>query len=198
MAKPKLGIRSDTLLSLSAMLAALAAVVVAVMQTQIMREEAELEREHSRLSVMPSIMLLYSNGTSEGGTRFFSLNIQNLGLGPAVIEDFSITYKGERMRDHRSWVHAVAEDAKEKGLLSSDYGIQNSFAGSGRVVPVEKTLNPIRVDHDQLAVLLQEASAETEFSLCVCSFYGDCQRVDGLAARPVSVKTCKREDDEQG
>ena len=197
MAKFKFGIKSDTLLSVSAMLAALAAVVVAVMQTQIMREEAELEREHARLSVMPSIMLLYSNGTSANGTRFFELNIQNLGLGPAVIEDFSITYKGVRMKNQRSWVHAVADDAKKQNLLTGNYGIQNSFAGNGRVVPVEKTLNPIRVDHDQLALLLQEAFKDTEFSLCVCSFYGDCQRVDDLATRPVSVKTCTREDDEQ-
>ena len=101
-------INTDSIIALAAMLTAVVAVVVAVVQTNIMREEATSERDHARLSVLPAVSILYSNGHNDDDLMFFELNVYNHGLGPAKIEDFSIYYKGEKVGNQRAWVQAVA------------------------------------------------------------------------------------------
>lgn len=182
---------ADLMIALAAMLTAVVAVVVAVVQTDIMREEAEMEREHARLSVMPSAMLFYSNGTDTEGRDYFELNIINNGLGPAIIEDFSIVYDGKHMRNQRHWVETVA--GGRDVLEAQGVSVNNSGAGPGVSIPAGERLDPIRVYHSEFSDQLRQAAMETTFSLCFCSFYGDCQVATGLGGRPQRVDSCRRE-----
>ena len=183
-------INTDSIIAFAAMLTAIVAVVVAVVQTNIMREEAVAERDHARLSVMPAISVLYSNGYSDDDRRFFEINIYNQGLGPARIEDFSIYYKGEKMRNQREWVELVAGGAAAIGELDPSPTINNSYSGKGRIVPAGGTLTPIHVRHGELALKLEQALPDTEFEICVCSFYEDCQRLIGLNPQAEPVESC--------
>ena len=183
-------LNSDSIIALAAMLTAVVAVVVAVVQTSIMREEAAAERDHARLSVMPAISVLYSNGATEQDVRFLEINIYNQGLGPARIEDFSIYYKGEKIENQRKWVELVAGGSPAIANLDPSPTISNSYAGEGRIVPAGEVLTPIHVRHTELALMLEKALADTQFEICVCSFYDDCQRLIGLNPRPEPVQTC--------
>jgi len=55
----------EMLMATAAMATAIAAVVVAIIQTNIMHAEAEMEREHARVSVMPSVFAPFSVIVSE-------------------------------------------------------------------------------------------------------------------------------------
>ena len=68
--------------------------------------------------------------------------------------------------------------------------INNSYVGEGRIIPADATLTPIRVAHNELAKKLENALVDTEFSICVCSFYGDCQRLIGKNPQTEPVATC--------
>ncbi len=183
-------INTDSIIALAAMLTAVVAVVVAVVQTNIMREEATAERDHARLSVLPAVSILYSNGHNDDGLLFFELNVYNQGLGPAKIEDFSVYYKGEKVRNQRAWVQAVAGDVEAIEQYEQAPVINNSYVGEGRIIPADGTLTPIHVAHSELASKLEKALADTEFSICVCSFYGDCQRLIGQNPQTEPVATC--------
>ena len=70
MAKRKLNF--ELIAALAATLTAIAAVVVAVVQTDIMREEAEVERKPVRLSVTPSLWIV-QNWSDNPDAPFFSV-----------------------------------------------------------------------------------------------------------------------------
>lgn len=184
-------LNADLVIALAAMLTAVVAVIVAVVQTNIMRQEAENEREHVRLSVMPSIGLYYSNGHEEDGAPFIQINIVNEGLGPAIIEDFSILYKGDKMQHQRHWVETIAGGREKIEQLAPAPQINNSYAGKGKIVPAGGTLNPIYVSHESLSLAVGDALKDTKFEICVCSFYGDCQRLLHLGPMPEPVATCE-------
>ena len=186
----KVKFNAEMAIAIAAMLTAVAATVVSVVQTNIMREEAVTERTHARLSVMPAISILYSNGRSENGIPYLELNVHNQGLGPAIVEDFAVYYKGERMNNQRHWVTAVAGGVDAIQELVPNPHVQNSYAGKGRVIQAGDTLVPIHVRHEVLAKKLETALSETEFEICVCSFYGDCQRLNNQTPQPEFVASC--------
>jgi hypothetical protein len=193
MAKRK--INFELIAALAATLTAIAAVVVAVVQTDIMRKEAEMEREHARISVMPSLMFSYSNGNTSNGKKFLELNIENMGLGPAIIEEFNIKYKGRELPNQSAWVQEVVDQLRSKEVDVSELVVINSSVGAGRVIPADGLVRPIRVEHDEVAVALRQAFSETNFTICGCSVYGDCQIILGMGHRPENIPDCKAEDD---
>jgi hypothetical protein len=79
--------------------------------------EAKLNREQQAISVWPYLQMwagisISDQGTVEGGNAF-SFNIANKGLGPAIIEELELNYKG---KDYQSWYQLTLEIAKENKL----------------------------------------------------------------------------------
>ena len=74
----------EVFVSLAALITAVAAVVITLEQTSVMREEAELERKNARISVLPSVWLSTFIGDEEG-EAYYKIVMTNKGLGPAVI-----------------------------------------------------------------------------------------------------------------
>lgn len=79
----------------------LCALIVSVVQTQIMREEGELMREYSRKSVWPRLELTFVKGhnSDDGSINKFSLFLENNGIGPAIITDVKVSYKNRIAND---------------------------------------------------------------------------------------------------
>ena len=61
-----IGSHMEVFVSLAALITAVAAVVITLEQTKVMREEAELERKNARISVLPSVWLSTHIGDTEG------------------------------------------------------------------------------------------------------------------------------------
>lgn len=182
---------AELAIAIAAMLTAVVATIVAVLQTQIMQEEAEVERAHARLSVMPAITVLYSNGRTEDGVPFFKLNVFNQGLGPAVIKDFSIRWNGEAIENQRGWVQSVAGGAEAFAALNPAPAVNNSFVGNGRIIPAGESVAAIEVTHESLPIALYEAYQDTRIDICACSFYGDCQRMTNAEPGSEAVASCE-------
>lgn len=71
------------------------------MQTRIMQEERELLREYSRASVWPSLELGLSKAHDKenGSITQLVFNLTNSGVGPAIITDVKVSYKGKTASD---------------------------------------------------------------------------------------------------
>lgn len=90
----------QTFIAIGVTIISLCALIVSLMQTTIMREERELMREHSRASVWPSLSLTRSKSHNDDNSLAqFALILSNDGVGPAIITDVKVTYKGKHAED---------------------------------------------------------------------------------------------------
>ncbi|TQV88029.1 hypothetical protein [Aliikangiella coralliicola] len=185
-------IKLEVLVSITAMITAVAAVVVAIIQTQLMREEAELEREHSRLSVQP-VLSIYSRSSINDTTGEFAFGIRNEGLGPAVVEGFSVAYKGTRANNWSELVAIATDGAVHlRGEKRNVPGITESTINKGMLVPADSTILAIKLDSDaKVATRLRKIDQDTTVSICYCSLYKECWVTTSQNTRAKSVTSCK-------
>ncbi|WP_288425045.1 hypothetical protein [uncultured Spirosoma sp.] len=88
-------INIELLLGISATFLSLAALVVSIVQTSIAREQ-----QHA--SVWPYLQVLTSNLEDE-----LHYGLENKGVGPAIIRDFEITYRGKTYKNVRQVFYSV-------------------------------------------------------------------------------------------
>ena len=175
----KIADHMEVFVSLAALITAVAAVVITLEQTKVMREEAELERNNARISVLPSVWLATYIGDTEGEV-YYKIALNNKGLGPAVIENFEVTYQGETVYNwdelaRRMAAHLGSEKSFEDGLLLST----RSPVSPGLMLEAGGESFPIQLDEssepDGVRLLLR-ATQDMHISLCYCSLYNDCFR----------------------
>ncbi|WP_417456823.1 hypothetical protein [Kordiimonas sp.] len=184
-------IRLEVLVSITAMVTAVAAVVVAILQTQVMHEEASMEREHQRLSVMPAL-LVYTGSHIGDDKGSFNVGLVNQGIGPAVIESFSAKVEGVESAD---WEELVAQGTGGQVQIAGDArnvdGVTLSDLTPGTVVPAGENVVPIKLDTTpENAAILRDFSDRLVVSVCYCSLYEECWNTSNQRARPTPVKMC--------
>lgn len=188
MAKRK--INFELIAALAATLTAIAAVVVAVVQTDIMREEAEMEREHARLSVKPSLWVV-QNWSDNPDAPLFSVVLTNKGLGPAIIEHFSVSFGGKTLNHWDDLVEAVSDG--EYSIAGDNENINAWSLGGvapGAIVPATSNFTPFQIGESaELITQLISQSGALKVTVCFCSIYGDCWNAED-EKRPVPVNHC--------
>ncbi|MBE1299588.1 MAG: hypothetical protein GJ680_06740 [Alteromonadaceae bacterium] len=182
----------ELLLSIAALVTAVAAVVIALEQTKVMREEAELERQAQRISVMPSVWIsTYINATE--GVGEYKLVFSNRGLGPAVIERFDISVEGQFAKN---WDHLAR-------LIANAYATPASFdnmsipssrspISAGMFLEAGQQSSPFGFTSQQSPEafkLFTQHSHKLKVSLCYCSLFGGCYEAQ-LFKRPLEVEQC--------
>lgn len=192
----RIGSRMEVFVSLAALITAVAAVVITLEQTKVMREEAELERKNARISVMPSVWLsTYIGEDNQEG--YFKVVLTNKGLGPAVIERFDVSYKGQFVGNWDELARRMAADiGSEKSFEGSTLGSGRSPVTPGLMLEAGGTTEPLRVfgstDPDGIKLLMR-GLPDMGISLCYCSLYGDCFRTE-LFRRPQEIGACEAAD----
>lgn len=189
----KIGSHMEVFVSLAALITAVAAVVITLEQTSVMREEAELERKNARISVMPSVWVATHIG-NEKDQSYYKVVLTNKGLGPAVIEGFEVLYKGEAMRNWDDLIRRLAANSQsdrsfEDELLRSS----RSPVSPGLMLESGGLATPLEVfsrDEPEGVTLLMRNSADIMISICYCSLYEDCFRTE-LFKRPQPVEACE-------
>lgn len=188
---------TEAFVSLAALVTAVAAVVITLEQTKVMREEAELERRNARISVMPSIWVGTHIGDSEEG-GYFKVVLTNKGLGPAVVESFNVTYKGEPVGNWDELARRVAANVESTKSFENDtLTSARSPVSPGLMLEAGGVAEPLRVygrnEAEGLRVLLRGAQ-DLRIRLCYCSLYGDCFETQ-LFRRPLEVDACEAADE---
>jgi hypothetical protein len=188
-----IGGHMEVFVSLAALVTAVAAVVITLEQTKVMREEAELERNNARISVMPSVWLSTYIGDTEGET-YYKVALTNKGLGPAVIERFDVAYHGQPVYNWDELARKMAADAGSEKSFEGDYlRSTRSPVSPGLMLEAGGMAYPIQIDDSSEPDgirLLMRASKDMAISLCYCSLYNDCFRTE-LFRRPQEVESCE-------
>ncbi|MEM7551535.1 MAG: hypothetical protein AAF363_17765 [Bacteroidota bacterium] len=136
--KPKFNfINPEYIVALGVTIISLCALVVSIMQTQIMKEERELMREYSRASVWPRLELglSKSHDLKDGSITQFALSLGNSGVGPAIITDVCVTYNDSIANN---WWHLFElqhiPDSIETFITNRN--VNNNIIQSGETVEV--------------------------------------------------------------
>ncbi len=170
---------SDKLVALSALSISLLTLVIFIRQTNIMEQQ-------SHLSVMPYLMI---EGSDQGLDKMYILDLVNHGVGPAIIVDRKISYKGteydlefdEFLREHVEGMDSVKI-------------ISNSTVHRGLALPAGSTRTIIKIGggatsyNHFLKVLEQLSTPDFDYKITYKSIYDDRWYIDARDSEPTALE----------
>ena len=161
----KKGIQAEMLVGVSAVFIGVCALAVSLYETKLMREE-------QRASVLPIIELGRSHYTREDSPDKWrlSLHAENVGIGPAVIEDFHVTVDG---KPQLTWRAAIGE------LLGKDVPVSYGQSTiNGRTIPSDRMITMFDLSNSEIAADIVREFERLNFEACYCSVFGECWTTD--------------------
>ncbi|MEL7006231.1 MAG: hypothetical protein AAFN93_26415 [Bacteroidota bacterium] len=188
--KPKIDFRNpEYIIAIGVTIISLCALVVSVMQTQIMKEERELMREYSRASVWPRLEYGFSKGYNDDRSiKHFVLKLSNSGVGPAIITDVKVMYKGKIATD---WWNLF--DIQEIPDSVETYISNSNF--NGRIIKIGETLEILNLDNNpKLAQAFFERMDSISIDIHYKSIYDEKWKYEILKGDNKTIKV----DDFQG
>lgn len=125
-------INTNTLIALAASLASVCAVLIAVYQTYLSRQQ--------QLNAVWPYLLIYESMDEAG---ISSIGVANHGIGPAIIDSVEVMYRGKM---YASPTHVVRILSKE--LKKNEYGMPWSHTGlrKGYAIPQGQIIEWIRLN----------------------------------------------------
>lgn len=164
---------TDRVLSLAAIVAAIAAVVVAVY-------EARIAREHQRVSVWP--YLIQYNSHVPGGE--YTRSVENVGLGPALVRSVQMRVDGQEKRAWNDVIFALIGEREPELIYSS--------LSRGLVLLPGTTRRALWLPPGERATRFWSAVQTERLSVrvCYCSLYQECWISDSREEEPQRVDVC--------
>lgn len=173
-------LRFETIGSIMAIVVGVAALFISWDQGKVMREEV-------RASVWPALQLDGFVSVS-GGQMSMGLNIQNAGVGPALIKTIQLRHRGVLVRD-----------LDELAALFPDGAGRSSSTLSGRILAAGDVVRPfefrfpVEGNPDAVAVMAEVAD-DWVVDVCYCSAMDQCWISRTTTSAPRSVRACPVED----
>ena len=178
--KPR--IEAEMLVGISAVIIGICALGVSLYETSLMREE-------QRAAIMPLLELTRSHNLrtdepSGEGPRLW-LQAENVGIGPARVEDFRVTVDGT---PQPTWDAAFRKLIGHEAPIS--YGLSRI---SGRTIPPDRTVTMMTLDDGELAEKILAESDRLDFEACFCSIFDECWKTSNSAfGAATPVDSCQR------
>jgi hypothetical protein len=171
------------------------AIVVATVAAFAAIYEARINREHQAISVWPYLQMWPGISVEESASRdesAFTFHIANKGVGPAIIEDLKLTFKGKPYQGWHSLLIAVARASDLEGNLHlSEAGIE-----PGEVIEAGEIRWLIESKNRPLAHAMSKAiyaDKSISYAVCYCSLYEECWELVFPAARPNQTNRCGKQ-----
>ena len=163
----------DRILSLCAIVAAVAAVGVSVY-------EARIDRAHQRISVWPYLSQYNSNESGD-----YLRIVSNVGLGPALVRSFQVRVDGKTVK---TWREAIFALTGEPGgpLAAYSYG----SLGRGQVLLPGAPYTLLKMPLQPTGLRFHQQVDRMWTRVCYCSLYEECWIADSAEDEPRRVGDC--------
>lgn len=171
---------SDKLVGLVAVLISLTTLIIFVRQTNIMDKQ-------SRLSAMPYLVIETSNNGIE---NTFGIDVINYGVGPAIIDEVKINYKGKVFtEDFRDFINAQFPQMDSINLISSaslDPGSAISSGGDRTIIKIGGN----EKDYFAFLDLMSKMQGDSTFDYTIRykSIYNDLWEIKDKSNFPLKIK----------
>ena len=180
MLKPE---NTERVLSITALITAVVAVMLGVIESQ-------RSHEHRQISVEPYLLL--ANSQQRGGYQFV---VVNQGLGPARLERVTVTVNDKPIK---SWSQATATLLDPAMHAAAETQSGHSTLSTGRMISSGETVEALTIRDPDVALTFagQMRSGAVEVELCYCSMYDQCW-VSGynLGLVHTPAKRCRTDDE---
>jgi hypothetical protein len=165
---------TDRIMSVSAIVAAIAAVVVAAY-------EARINREYQRISVWPR---LQQSNSFVPGQPYLRI-VSNVGVGPALIRSVQVSVDGVPLRTWPEVIDALIDKPVRGHLYTS--------LNAGAVLLPSKDINVLELPAGEEAKLFWEQITTPRVSIQICysSLYGESWVSDSREPQPRPVASCQ-------
>ena len=185
--------RFDLLVALGALLISAVAAASSAYQTYVIRKQFSA-------TVWPYLNFITSSSTD----KYFELDVDNPGIGPALIITSTVTRDGKVIvqRSGPNVVPAVgaalqperdqAAAAERKAHAHGSNDMTASTIQPGDVLPAGQKLELLRVEGKFLTRPILANVYRVNVALCYCSLLGDCwtKRLSDQAIKPHQVRSC--------
>lgn len=164
---------TDRIMAVSAIVAAVAAVLVGAYETRI-------NREYQRISVWPRLL----QSDSFVPDQPYERNVTNVGNGPAIVKSVEIRVDGEV---RRNWGEVV------RALIGKPIpGHITSWLHNGAVIVANKNVTTLKIPPGEDARKLWEASQTDRLNIRICysSLYDKSWVSDTKNEQPTPVASC--------
>lgn len=164
--------RSD-ITAFLALLVSLAALLVSIIEANIMRDQQEIMQSQQKAAVYP--YLSQKVNFKYGDTSMLSHTIENKGLGPAKIKSSSFKLNGESIANYKELKVKLDEIFPDSIKYSISFFDPKSY-----FITSKEKINVLLLtcqDLDAALAKLGEVRFEVEF--CYCSIFEDCWSNDG-------------------
>ena len=159
---------TDHILSVSAIITAIVAVWIAVVEQQS-------SREYQRLSVEPYLEL--SNTNRNGYERL----LINTGLGPARIQTVDVKIDGKKISTWREVVKIFTNEDSTK--------ISTGGLWLGRQIQARETVVLVHLRDNEVAQEVYSNISKVNMKICYCSMYKECW-IKEDSQLPKAIKEC--------
>jgi uncharacterized protein (DUF433 family) len=174
------------------MLVGVSAVIIGVCALGVSLYETSLMREEQRAAVMPLLELSRSynlpKGESSSGESRLWLQAENVGIGPARVENFQVTVDG---KPQPTW------DAAMRQLIGHDSPISYGQSTiNGRTIPPDRLVTMMDLNDSELTERILVEFDRLDFEACFCSIFDECWTTShSTFGATKQVETCQRSDD---
>ena len=176
--------RANARRSSTAQISSIVALAVSVLALATGASQTRLMQAQARASVWPivSLGLSYFGSHDKGG---FTWEVENNGVGPALIKSVTLSLDGKPMRNWDEVYQALLGHGRENATVSSI---------NGNVLPPstnrETTIAAIRTTQPDEAKALFEAKDRFKMNVCYCSVYDECWEAQWLKRDVTPVAQC--------
>lgn len=151
----------QNIITFSVLLISICALVVSIYQSRVMRVQQDLMLEQLKTSVWPRTEVIMRTGSIDA----FEVTIENKGIGPAMVEQTRIKYKGEVITDLQTLLNKVTHINQISAYSSSVI--------NGRVISPGEKVTMFSIQGDSAQMDFNEKYREIEIDVCYSSVYGD-------------------------
>lgn len=170
------------------MLVGVSAVIIGICALGVSLYEASLMREEQRAAIMPLLELtrshnLQTDESSGEGPRLW-LQAENVGIGPARVEDFRVTVDGA---PQPTW------DAAFRELIGHEFPISYGKSRiNGRTIPPDRLVTMMNLNDGELAKQILDEFDRLDFEACFCSIFDECWKTSNSAfGAATQVDSCQ-------
>jgi len=159
----------QNIIAIGVTIISMCALVVSIKQTQIMSEQRSLMYKQAKAEVWPRLRMSYRKSEVENSDKLneFYINLSNAGVGPAIISDVRVSYKGIPKKDWWEIFEAMGLP-KEMDTYISNGNINNSISKIGESVTMLNLNNNL-----PLANFFWKNRDDLKFEIWYNSIYGD-------------------------
>ncbi|HEY1427988.1 MAG TPA: hypothetical protein VGF18_00315 [Candidatus Tumulicola sp.] len=185
--------RFDLYIAAAALIFSGLAAGAAAYQTYVIRQQFSA-------TVWPYLVFI----TSKGGDRWFELDVSNVGIGPALIRDATVTRDGKvipesvlpnAMTAFGTALNPERQQAADEERRTHSHealDMTSSSISRGDVIPAGNKLQLLRIAGSPFTRRVIAEGRRVDLSICYCSLLGNCwtRRLWDPSSEPHAIRSC--------